>query len=93
MPSKTELRKLKNLEVDKLKGKLVEVRRIGAEPIYIAVTKTDNIKKALTKADIPTDNIKVEGMKEKAKTWHAVVMTEKAYKYDRLAVTTKISGA
>lgn len=92
--TKTELKKLKNTEVDALKGKLLEVRRIGATPIFIKVTKTDSVAKALEKADIPTDDdIKVEGMTARAKTWNQITLKEKVHKYNRIAVTTKISGA
>jgi len=95
MPDKHELKKLNNKEVDGLKGKLVEVRRIGATPIYIAVTKTDTIKKALEKADIPTDSdeLKVEAIKERAKTWKTVKMTDKVYQFQKIAVTTKVRGS
>jgi len=91
--TKTELKKLKNLEVDALKGKLLEVRRIGAGPIYISITKTDTVEKALEKADIPSYEIKVEAIKEKSKTWKAVKLTDKVYMYQKIAVTTKVSGA
>lgn len=92
--NKTELRKLKDLEVDNLKGKLVEVRRIGAEPIFIAVDKKDTIAKALSKADIPTDDeVKVEAIKAKSTKWVEVKLKDKAYDFQKIAVTTKISGA
>ena len=93
--SKAELRKLKDLEVEKLKGKLLEVRRIGAEPIFIAVEKKDSIGKALEKADIPIDEdeIKVEALKPSSTTWEAVKLSAKAFDYDKIAVTTKIAGA
>jgi len=92
--NKAELRKLKDLEVDRLKGKLVEVRRIGTEPIFISVTKKDTIKKALHKADIPTDDeVKVEAIKGRSTTWNAVKLSDKVYSFEKIAVTTKISGA
>ena len=37
--TKVELRKLKDLEVNNLKGKLVEVRRIGAQPSILRAMK------------------------------------------------------
>jgi len=91
---KVELKKLSNKEVDGLKGKLLEVRRIGANPIYIAVTKEDTIENALEKADIPTDDdIKVEAIKPKGKSWQAVELSDNVYQYSKVAVTTKISGS
>lgn len=94
MPEKHTLRKLANKEVESLKGKLVEVRRIGAQPIFIAVAKTDTIKMALNKADIPQDDeIKVEAVKTGGNVWRAVKMTDKAYQFARIAVTTRVSGA
>lgn len=92
---KASLRKLKSLEVDKLKGKLVEVRRIGASPIFIEVTKKDTIEGALKKADVPTtdDEIKVEAIVEGSNQWKEVKMKDKASKYSRIVVTTKVSGA
>ena len=95
MPTKHELRKLKDVEVNGLKGKLIEVRRIGASPIFIAVTKTDTIKKALIKADIDTSNVevKVEAIKTRSKQWKTVKMTDKVHQFDKIAVTTKVSGS
>jgi len=95
MPDKHELKKLKNHEVDGLKGKLLEVRRIGANPIYIAITKSDTIKKALEKADIPNDGneIKVEALKGISTQWKAVKMADKVYQFDKIAVTTKVRGS
>jgi len=95
MPTKTELKKLKAKEVDRLKGKLVEVRRIGAHPIFIEVTKSDTIKRALEKADIPTDDseIKVEAIPERGRTWKKVTLSEKAHKFSKIAVTTKVRGS
>ncbi len=91
---KVELKKLSDGEVDGLKGKLLEVRRIGANPIYIAITKKDTIENALEKADIPTDDeIKVEAIKAKGKSWEAVELDDNVYKYSKVAVTTKISGS
>ena len=89
-----ELKKLSNKEVDGLKGKLLEIRRIGANPIYIAVTKKDTIENALEKADIPTDDeIKVEAIKANGKSWQAVKLDDNVYQYSKVAVTTKVSGS
>ena len=93
MPTKTELKKLKDIEVDGLKGKLVEGRRIGANPIFIKIEKKDSIETALEKADIPTEGeIKVEAIKSKG-NWKAVKLDDKCYDFDKIAVTTKVSGA
>lgn len=95
-PTKVELRRLKDLEVNSLKGKLVEVRRIGAQPIFVAVTKDDTIKKALTKADIPfeeDEEIKVEAIKPNTKTWLVVKMSDKVFSFEKIAVTTKVKGS
>jgi len=98
MPTKAELRRLKAQEVNGLRGKLVEVRRIGTNPIFISVTKTDSVKRALEKADIPVgdyadDEIKVEGIPAGKRSWVSVKLNEKIVRYDRIAVTTKVSGA
>jgi hypothetical protein len=92
---KHQLKKLSNKEVDGLKGKLVEVRRIGTNPIFIEVTKTDTIKRTLEKADIPgmENELKVEAVKTGTATWKVVKMSEKAYLFSKIAVTTKVSGA
>lgn len=91
---KTELHKVNSRRHNELKGKLVEVRRIGANPIFIEVLKSDTIKKVIEKADIPTDNkeVKVEGLKPRTKTWKAATLSTKAYQFDKLAVTTKVKG-
>ncbi len=88
------LTKLSDKQVDGLKGKLLEVRRIGAKPIFIAVTKNDTIENALENADIPTDDeIKVEAIKPKGKSWEAVELDDKVYQYGKIAITTKVSGS
>lgn len=94
MADKTQMKKLKDQEVTGLRGKLVEVRKIGAEPFYIKVTNTDTIKKALKKADIPdSSDVKIEGVKSGATAWIKVELAHKAHIYDKLAITTKVSGA
>ncbi len=96
MPSKKNtLTKLTAGQVDSLKGKLLEVRRIGSKPIFIKVTAKSTIKDALKNADIPTQSseIKVEGLAGTDGTWEEVSLTKKAIKYDKIAVTTKVSGA
>lgn len=90
---KVELRKLKDIEVDGLKGKLLEVRRIGIKPIFVSVSRNDSIADAMENADIPTDDdIKVEGIRSGKSTWEVVETNSKAYLYDRIAITTKIVG-
>jgi len=92
--SKHELKKLRNTEVDALKGKLMEVRRIGAHPIFISVGRKDSIAKALEFADIPTDSgIKVEALRPNTRKWEAVELKSNAYDFDKIAVTTKVDGA
>lgn len=95
MPNKYELKKLKDLEVNKLKGKLIEVRRIGANPIFIEVTKSDTVSKALVKADIPTEGlkVKVEGIKGTSTQWKKAKLSAKIYQFDKIAVTTKVKGS
>lgn len=90
-----ETKKLKAKEVDKLKGKLVELRRVGAKPIYIPVSKTNSILQMLENGDVPTDDeeIKIEGQKEGAKKWEVLAGSEKAVKYSRVVVTTKVRGS
>ena len=92
---KIEMKKLKDLEVNKLKGKLLEVRRIGASPIFVEVEKKDKICNALDKADIPYDQseIKVEAIKPRRKTWESVDLNTIVYGYEKIAITTKVSGA
>lgn len=93
---RTELRKLKNVEVDGLKGKLLEVRRIGAHPIFVSIEKADTIESALEKADIPIDSrneIKVEALKDKSTKWESVALGTKAFDFARIAVTTKVRGS
>ena len=92
---KNNLRKLSDREVTDLKGKLLEVRRIGAQPIFIKIVERDTIKVALRKADIPTSDgdLKVEGIKENSTSWTALTLQDKAVKFSKIAVTTKVSGA
>jgi hypothetical protein len=94
MADKHSLKKLTDKEVVGLKGKLLEVRRIGAQPIFIKVTSKDSVKDALTKADIPTDSdIKVEGMKAKSSNWQTITLKDRVSGFVRIAVTTKVKGA
>ena len=94
MSRKVNLTKLSNTQVSALKGKLLEVRRIGAKPIFVKITTKSSINDALKNADIPTNNsIKVEGMIEGSNTWEAVTLKARAIKYSKIAVTTKVSGA
>ncbi len=93
--NKTEIKKLNAKQVDKLKGKLVEVRRAGASPIFVEVSKTDTIRDCLIKADVPVgDNeLKIEAMKEKSTKWTSVTEDEKAMAYQKIVVTTKVRGS
>lgn len=95
MPNKKHtLTKLTAGQVDSLKGKLLEVRRIGSNPIFIKVTAKSTIKDALQNADVPTgSDVKVEGLVAGSSDWEEVTMKKKAIKYDKIAVTTKVSGA
>ena len=96
MPTKkkTTLTKLSNEQVNSLKGKLLEVRRIGASQIFITVSKTDKISDALKRADIPDDDeIKVEAIKDGGSKWEVIELSSKAADYKVIAVTTKVSGA
>lgn len=91
---KATMRKLKNNQVDKLKGHLLEVRKIGSKPIFIGVSKSDTIGAALKNADVPTgSDTKLEAVREGKTSWEAVTLKDRAIKYSRVAVTTKVSGA
>ena len=93
--TKTEIEKLNNQKIDSLKGKLLEIRRAGAGVIYIQVAQKDNIEKAFEKADIPTedDEMKVEGILEGQKKWSAAKLSDRAIRYTKLVVTTKVRGS
>jgi len=93
--AKTNMNKLSNKQVDGLKGKLLEVRRIGAKPIFITVAKTTTMKVALKNANIDTDNVEVKIGAQKAgsNSWEEVSLSTEASKYSKIAITTKVSGA
>ena len=93
--TKVEIEKLNNQRVDRMKGKLVEIRRAGAHPILVEVTTTDNIEKCLEKGDIPTDDdeMKLEAMEEGKTKWVSVKLSDKAIKFKKIVVTTKVSGS
>jgi len=95
MPSKSTLNKLNNKQVDKLKGKLLEVRRIGSKPIFITVATRTTIEDALLNAniDVSSNEVKVEAQIDENRGWEEVALTAKAIKYSKIAVTTKVSGA
>jgi len=96
MPAKKiELKKLNVKEHAKLKNKLLEVRRVGAHPIFVEITKTDTISKVLEKSDIPvSDNeVKVEGIKARGVKWHSLTLKTKAFDFSKIAVTTKVKGS
>ena len=92
---KTEIKKLNAKQVDNLKGKLVEVRRAGASPIFVEVNKPDTIKTCLQKADVPIEDVelKIEALKEGSKKWTAVEESDKAIQYQKIVVTTKVRGS
>jgi hypothetical protein len=90
-----ELKKLKDTEVNALKGKLLEVRRIGAHPIFVEITRSDSVSKALEKADVPTSDsqIKVEGVKANSTKWEALKLSSIVFPFAKIAVTTKVKGS
>ena len=92
---KAEFNKLNADQVDKLKGKLVQVRRAGAGEIYVEVTAKDTVIKCLEKADVPTDDteLKIEGVLEGERKWKVVKQNELACKYEKFTVTTKVRGS
>lgn len=96
--TKTQMKKVSDAGVEKLKQKLVEVRKIGAHPIYVEVKKNDTFADLIAKADIPikipgkTVEIKIEASKD-GKKWEKVELATKAYVYVKAAVTTKVKGA
>ena len=94
MPEKAELRKLNNKQIDKLKGRLLEIRRVGAAPVFIECSKSNTIKDCLKKADVPTDDdeIKVEAQKTAKSKWEVVALSNRAIVFERIAVTTKVEG-
>ena len=90
----TRLRKVTAREHTGLKGKLLEVRKIGSKPIFIQVLASHTIGTALKNADVPSSrDIKIEGQLEGQTGWEAVTLKAKAMRYSKLAVTTKVSGA
>jgi len=93
--TKAEIEKLNDARVNKLKGKLVEVRRAGAAPIFVEVSTTDTIEKCLAKADIPTDDeeLKIEAMAEGKTKWAAATLRDKAIKFKKIVVTTRVRGS
>lgn len=90
-----EFNKLKDNEVNALKGKLLEVRRIGAHPIFVEITKSDSVSKALEKADVPTADtqLKIEGVKANSTKWEALTLSSIVYPFAKIAVTTKVKGS
>ena len=90
-----QLKKLNNAQVNALKGKLVEVRKIGASPIFIEIVKEDTVSDMCDKADIESDDdeIKVEAIKTGSNKWISVSLNDNAMQYDKFAVTTKVQGA
>ena len=92
---KIDINKLNAQQVDKLKGKLVEVKRAGAHPVFVEITKKDSIKVCLIKADVPVEDneLKIEAMKDGSKKWVSVKETDKAINYQKIVVTTKVRGS
>jgi len=90
---KVNMTKVSNANVNKMKGRLLEVRRIGAKPIFIQVNTRTSIKDALKNVDIPSANVKVEGLVGDSTTWEVLTLKSKAIKYSKIAVTTKVAGA
>ena len=95
MPTKATMTKLTSKQVDGLKGRLLEIRKIGSKPIFIAIVRSDTIGTALKNADIPTDDdeIKLEAIRVNGKTWEEVTLRSRASDYSKIAVTTKVAGA
>ena len=97
MPSniKATITKVGDKQHSGLRGKLLEIRKIGSKPIFIAVARKDTVNAALKNADIPTDDeeMKLEGIKNNGKTWEAISLRSRAYDYSKIAVTTKVAGA
>ena len=91
-----EMKKLKDVEVDKLKTKLLEVRTIGQKPLYVTVEKNDTVEDALESAKIQTSNdeeIKVEGLAEGQRLWKPITLATKVFGFEKIAVTTKVAGS
>ncbi len=94
MPRKTTLKKVSASGLAGMKGKLMEVRKIGSQPIYVKVKPSQTIGSVLKNADIPTGReVKIEGMKANSSSWVAITTRTKAKGFVKLAVTTKVSGA
>lgn len=95
MPEKTALKKLNAKQVDKLKGKLIEVRRVGSKPIFVEVRKSNSIQQVLDNADVPHDaeETKIEAQRDGTTTWETVTIKNKAINYSKIVVTTKVKGA
>lgn len=94
MPADVNINKVNSARLNSLKGKLLEIRRIGSKPVFIEVSKTTTIKTALGIADIETDEeTKIEGILEGSDSWQVLTLNNKAIKFSKLAVTTKVSGA
>jgi hypothetical protein len=96
MPNiKATITKVSDRQHAGLRGKLLEIRKIGSKPIFIAVTRKDSIATALKNADIPTDDeeLKLEGIRNKGRTWESISLKDHAYDFSKIAVTTKVAGA
>jgi hypothetical protein len=92
---KVEMNKISSKQYASLKGRLVEVRKAGSMPFFIDVLKNDTIKKACEKADVDVsdDELKVEGIKIGGRNWQTLKMTDKAFEFGKLSITTNVEGA
>ena len=95
MPEKTTLRKLNSAQVEKLKGKLIEVKRVGAGPVFVECAKSNTVNECLKKADVPLDSgseLKIEAKKTASSKWETVTLSTKVFAYSVIAITTKVEG-
>lgn len=96
MPERTTMQKLNSRQVERLKGKLLQVRRVGASPIFIEVTRTNTIRACLKKADVPIEDdmeLKIEARVDDRSKYEVVKLGTIAFKYSTIVVTTKVEGA
>lgn len=94
MPANVDIVKVNEAKLNSLKGKLLEIRRIGTKPVFIEVSKTATIGDALEIVDIDADEeTKIEGILEGSDSWQVLTLKDKAMRFSKIAVTTKVSGA
>lgn len=89
------MRKVKDTDVSKLKGKLLEVRKIGAAPIFVKTKVRDNVRDVLNQVNISTEDtdLKIEGMRVDANNWEELTLSTIIKSFTKIAVTTKVNGA